>query len=49
MVVADDFRQHEITPAFPPQLLIAHQIKPRSVAPHPENFASMVIVFNRLA
>jgi len=33
MVVRDDFRPIEITPAFPPQLFVAHQFQPRSVTP----------------
>ncbi|WP_455375125.1 hypothetical protein [Kaarinaea lacus] len=49
MVVHDDFKQHEITPAFPPQLLIAFQFQPHSVAPHRKNSAGMTTIFSRLA
>jgi hypothetical protein len=50
MVVPDDFKQQEITPAFPPQLLIASKFKPHSVIPHRENFVGMAtIFFGRLA
>jgi len=49
MVVPDDFKRYEITPAFPPQLLIAFQFQPHSVAPHRKNFAGMTIVSGRQA